>query len=57
MSRTVAEKRAAFHALHASGCFVLPTPWDVGSARYLVSLGFQAIGGEQPQGEIESHVG
>lgn len=43
MSRTVVEKRAAFHALHASGCFVLPNPWDVGSARYLASLGFQAI--------------
>jgi len=43
MSRTVAEKRAAFHALHVSGCFVLPNPWDVGSARYLASLGFQAI--------------
>ena len=43
MSRTVTEKRAAFRALHASGCFMLPNPWDVGSARYLASLGFQAI--------------
>jgi 2-methylisocitrate lyase-like PEP mutase family enzyme len=43
MSRTIAEKRAAFRALHASGCFVLPNPWDVGSARYLASLGFQAV--------------
>ncbi len=43
MSRTVAEKRAAFRALHASGCFVLPNPWDAGSARYLASLGFQAL--------------
>ena len=43
MSRTIAEKRAAFRALHASGCFVLPNPWDVGSARYLESLGFRAI--------------
>jgi 2-methylisocitrate lyase-like PEP mutase family enzyme len=43
MSRTVTEKRAAFRALHASGCFVLPNPWDAGSARYLASLGFQAI--------------
>lgn len=43
MSRTVAEKRAAFRALHASGCFMLPNPWDVGSARYLASVGFQAI--------------
>jgi len=30
---------AAFHALHASGCFVLPNPWDVGSAVYLEHLG------------------
>lgn len=43
MSRTIAQKRAAFRALHASGCFVLPNPWDIGSARYLASLGFEAI--------------
>jgi 2-methylisocitrate lyase-like PEP mutase family enzyme len=43
MSRTVTEKRAAFRTLHESGCFMLPNPWDVGSARYLASLGFQAI--------------
>ncbi|SPB14165.1 PEP phosphonomutase [Caballeronia novacaledonica] len=43
MTRTVAEKRADFRALHTSGCFVLPNPWDVGSARYLASLGFKAI--------------
>lgn len=43
MSRTITEKRAAFRALHASGCFMLPNPWDTGSARYLASLGFQAI--------------
>jgi 2-methylisocitrate lyase-like PEP mutase family enzyme len=40
---TIATKRATFRALHASGCFVLPNPWDVGSARYLQHLGFQAI--------------
>jgi 2-methylisocitrate lyase-like PEP mutase family enzyme len=34
---------AAFRALHASGCFVLPNPWDVGSAVYLRHLGFQAL--------------
>ncbi|MBS1819175.1 MAG: isocitrate lyase/phosphoenolpyruvate mutase family protein [Acidobacteria bacterium] len=39
----VAERRARFRALHASGTFVIPNPWDVGSARLLVSLGFQAI--------------
>jgi 2-methylisocitrate lyase-like PEP mutase family enzyme len=34
---------AAFHRLHATGCFVIPNPWDVGSARVLVGLGFQAL--------------
>jgi 2-methylisocitrate lyase-like PEP mutase family enzyme len=40
---TVAEKRAAFRALHQEGCFVMPNPWDVGSARALQGLGFKAI--------------
>jgi 2-methylisocitrate lyase-like PEP mutase family enzyme len=43
MPRTVADKRAAFAALHRSGCFLLPNPWDVGSARYLEHLGFSAL--------------
>jgi 2-methylisocitrate lyase-like PEP mutase family enzyme len=43
MSRSVAEKRAAFRALHESGCFMLPNPWDIGSARYLETLGFKAL--------------
>jgi 2-methylisocitrate lyase-like PEP mutase family enzyme len=43
MPRTIAEKRAAFRAMHTSGCFVLPNPWDAGSARYLQTLGFQAL--------------
>jgi 2-methylisocitrate lyase-like PEP mutase family enzyme len=34
---------AAFRALHASGCFVLPNPWDAGSAVYLRHLGFKAL--------------
>lgn len=34
---------AAFRALHASGCFVMPNPWDVGSAKYLTRLGFPAL--------------
>jgi 2-methylisocitrate lyase-like PEP mutase family enzyme len=38
-----AEKRATFHKLHAQGCFVIPNPWDVGSARYLQGLGFKAL--------------
>jgi methylisocitrate lyase len=36
-------KAAAFHALHRSGTFVLPNAWDLGSARILEQLGFQAI--------------
>jgi len=40
---TIADKRRTFHALHAAGCFVIPNPWDVGSARYLQSLGFKAL--------------
>jgi 2-methylisocitrate lyase-like PEP mutase family enzyme len=43
MTHTVAEKRAAFRALHHQGCFVLPNPWDVGSARMLQHLGFVAL--------------
>ena len=33
----------AFHQLHQSGCFVIPNPWDAGSARVLVQLGFKAL--------------
>lgn len=40
---SVSEKRAAFHALHKSGCFVIPNPWDIGSARWLQGLGFKAL--------------
>ena len=36
-------RRQAFKALHASGCFILPNPWDAGSARYLQGLGFRAL--------------
>jgi 2-methylisocitrate lyase-like PEP mutase family enzyme len=36
-------RRVAFQKLHASGCFVIPNPWDVGTARYLRHLGFQAL--------------
>jgi 2-methylisocitrate lyase-like PEP mutase family enzyme len=42
-ARTTAEKRADFRALHTTGCFVLPNPWDAGSACYLQSLGFKAL--------------
>lgn len=34
---------ARFRAMHESGCFVLPNPWDVGSAVYLQHLGFEAL--------------
>jgi 2-methylisocitrate lyase-like PEP mutase family enzyme len=40
---SIADKRRSFRALHRTGCFVLPNPWDVGTARYLQHLGFQAI--------------
>jgi len=39
----VAGRRKAFRALHEQGCFVIPNPWDVGSARYLQHLGFPAL--------------
>jgi 2-methylisocitrate lyase-like PEP mutase family enzyme len=37
------ERVATFRSLHQAGCFVMPNPWDVGSARYLASLGFRAL--------------
>jgi 2-methylisocitrate lyase-like PEP mutase family enzyme len=40
---SIAEKRRAFRALHERGCFVIPNPWDIGSARYLQHLGFKAL--------------
>jgi 2-methylisocitrate lyase-like PEP mutase family enzyme len=40
---SIADKRRAFHKLHEAGCFVIPNPWDVGSARYLQGLGFKAL--------------
>lgn len=36
-------RRRQFRALHDEGCFVIPNPWDVGSARYLQHLGFSAL--------------
>ena len=36
-------RREAFRKLHESGCFVIPNPWDIGSAIYLKSLGFSAL--------------
>jgi 2-methylisocitrate lyase-like PEP mutase family enzyme len=40
---SIAEKRRTFRQLHDSGCFVIPNPWDIGSARYLQHLGFKAL--------------
>lgn len=40
---STADKRRAFRALHQSGCFVIPNPWNVGSARYMQGLGFKAL--------------
>ena len=40
---STAEKRQTYRQLHGSGCFVIPNPWDVGSARYLQHLGFKAL--------------
>lgn len=38
-----AERRLLFRRLHDSGCFVIPNPWDLGSARLLAQLGFKAL--------------
>ena len=42
-SSDIAARRRAFRQLHESGCFVIPNPWDTGSARYLQGLGFKAL--------------
>jgi len=39
----VADRRRRFHDLHRDGCFVIPNPWDAGSARALEQLGFRAL--------------
>src|SRR3954451_20980813 len=39
----ISARRRAFRQLHESGCFVIPNPWDIGSARYLEKLGFKAL--------------
>ena len=42
MSATM-ERRKRFRAMHETGCFVIPSPWDVGTARMMQQLGFRAI--------------
>jgi 2-methylisocitrate lyase-like PEP mutase family enzyme len=41
--KTIEAKRAEFRRLHQSGCFAIPNPWDIGTAKYLQHLGFKAI--------------
>lgn len=43
MPLSIEQKRANFRKLHESGCFVIPNPWDVGSARLLADMGFKAL--------------
>lgn len=43
MDARIDDLRARFRRLHEAGCFVIPNPWDVGSARALAALGFQAV--------------
>jgi 2-methylisocitrate lyase-like PEP mutase family enzyme len=40
---STADKRKTYRDLHKTGCFVLPNPWDIGSARYLQHAGFKAL--------------
>lgn len=40
---SIADKRQAFHRLHEAGCFLMPNPWDIGSARMLQGMGFAAL--------------
>lgn len=41
--RTITRRPQIFRNLHAAGCFAIPNPWDIGSARYLQQIGFKAI--------------
>ena len=43
MPVTTADKRATFRKLHEGGCFIIPNPFDVGSAKALQHLGFKAL--------------
>ena len=39
----LADRCRTFRLLHESGCFIVPNPWDLGSARLLAQLGFRAL--------------
>jgi 2-methylisocitrate lyase-like PEP mutase family enzyme len=60
--RTQAEKAAAFRALHErAGAFIIPNPWDAGTARLLAGIGFEAVattslGLANMLGRADSHV-
>lgn len=41
--KSTEEKRIEFRRLHERGCFAIPNPWDIGTAKYLQHLGFKAI--------------
>jgi 2-methylisocitrate lyase-like PEP mutase family enzyme len=41
--KTIEEKRVTFRKLHERGCFAIPNPWDIGTAKYLQHVGFKAI--------------
>src|SRR4051812_34732935 len=43
MKTDLQSRRDSFHAMHHTGCFVIPNPWDAGSAKYLKSVGFKAL--------------
>lgn len=58
----VSKRRARFRALHDAGCFLIPNPWDIGSARWLRHKGFAALattsaGFAFTQGLADQHVG
>lgn len=40
---TIKERRTAFRRLHEEGCFIIPNPWNIGSARWLANAGFKAL--------------
>ena len=40
---TLSQRHQTFHDLHQSGCFVIPNPWDAGSARMMAAMGAQAL--------------
>ncbi len=43
MPATIAARRTTFRRLHEAGCFVIPNPWDIGSAKLLAHAGFKAL--------------